>query len=117
MTRSPRWRKLPGALGVVLAASAAGIALTACGGDEKTNGARTLPQGSEPVRLDPADFTTEIDNRLVLVSHHSTPSTGPNLNSQLEAINQKMHYLSTNHAAVTDYQLTLFSLTNWPAIP
>ena len=39
----------------------------ACGGgsDETTqasSGASTLPQGSEPVKLDPDEFTTEIDN-------------------------------------------------------
>ena len=34
-------------------------ALTACGG--ASNGSK-LPQGSEPVELDPADFTIEIDN-------------------------------------------------------
>ncbi len=52
-----------GALGAILA-------LAACGGDNggddsggpTTAGAPTLPQGSEPVNLDPADFTTEIDN-------------------------------------------------------
>jgi hypothetical protein len=52
------------------------LALTACGGDggsestvaasagETTTAAANqgLPQGSEPVKLDPADFTTEIDN-------------------------------------------------------
>jgi hypothetical protein len=40
--------------------------LPACGSDEEKAkpGARpTLPQGSQPVDLDPADFTTEIDNR------------------------------------------------------
>lgn len=30
----------------------------ACGGHER----RALPVGAEPVELDPADFTTEIDN-------------------------------------------------------
>ena len=55
-------------VGSVLAAAA----LVACGGDEDqatvTVGSETqassagLPQGAEPVELDPADFTTEIDN-------------------------------------------------------
>ena len=31
-------------------------------GDEVSEESRGLPQGSEPVTLDPADFTTEIDN-------------------------------------------------------
>jgi hypothetical protein len=42
----------------------------ACGDDDsdatngsvQSGGASTLPQGSEPVKLDPAEFTTEIDN-------------------------------------------------------
>jgi len=38
--------------------SAALLALASCGGDDST----ALPRGSEPVPLDPADFTTEIDN-------------------------------------------------------
>ncbi len=42
------------------------IALAACGGDESTSVSEDvsagLPQGSEPVDLDPAEFTTEIDN-------------------------------------------------------
>ena len=39
-----------------------------CGSDDKkstqstTTGSSSLPQGSEPVTLDPADFTTKIDN-------------------------------------------------------
>ncbi len=36
------------------------VAVTACGGG--SSNASSLPQGSEPVTLDPADFTTEIDN-------------------------------------------------------
>jgi hypothetical protein len=41
------------AVALIAAALAAG-----CGGDER----RALPVGSEPVELDPAEFTTEIDN-------------------------------------------------------
>jgi hypothetical protein len=40
---------------------AAVLLLAACGGGSKSSSAG-LPQGSEPVTLDPADFTTEIDN-------------------------------------------------------
>jgi hypothetical protein len=40
------------------------VALTACGDDEKPADSGDLPQGSERVQLDPADFTTEIDNPL-----------------------------------------------------
>lgn len=50
-------------------AIAVGVLLAACGGDDadrETQGViagRDLPQGSEPVDLDPANFTVEIDNR------------------------------------------------------
>lgn len=56
-----------------------------------------------------------IGNQLVLVSH-ITSGFGPNYSLQFDAINQAMHYLSTNNSVGTDYQLTPFSLTNWPAI-
>ena len=44
------------------------LAIAACGSDDDeptgtaAGGESSLPQGSEPVRLDPAEFTTEIDN-------------------------------------------------------
>ena len=57
-----------------------------------------------------------IGNQLVLVSHNSSALTGPNYTFQIDAINQQMHYLSTNNAIGTDFQLTQFSLTNWPTI-
>jgi hypothetical protein len=50
-----------------LAAVVASIGIGACGGDStqsrtaSTEGG-ALPQGSEPVKLDPAEFTTNIDN-------------------------------------------------------
>src|SRR6266545_4294209 len=34
----------------------------ACGGGNESAPAASLPQGGEPFELDPADFTTEIDN-------------------------------------------------------
>ena len=52
----------------LLALGAVAVALAACGGDDEAssdNGAGAaggLPQGSEPVELDPSEFTTEIDN-------------------------------------------------------
>src|ERR687898_1386481 len=46
------------ALGVLVAALTVG----ACGGDDDNGGSQDLPQGGEQVDLDPADFTTEIDN-------------------------------------------------------
>jgi len=57
-----------------------------------------------------------IGNQLVLISHHYGVTVGPNYSSQITAINQSMHYLSTNNQAGTDYQLTVFPLTNWPVI-
>jgi hypothetical protein len=55
-------------IAAVCAAAAGLLLLTACGGgDEHTtpgsSAGRDFPQGSEPVELDPADFTVEIDNR------------------------------------------------------
>jgi hypothetical protein len=57
--RAPTDRR--GAAGLLVA----GVVLTACGADpvtatDDTGGA--LPQGSEPVELDPADFTVDITN-------------------------------------------------------
>jgi hypothetical protein len=43
----------------------AALGLAGCGGDSDNDGgsgASDLPQGSEPVKLDPAKFTTQIDN-------------------------------------------------------
>jgi hypothetical protein len=48
-----------GAAVVALAVAACG---SAGGANPATGSAGELPQGSEPVRLDPADFTTNIDN-------------------------------------------------------
>ena len=52
-------------LAVAAASLLAAVAVAACGsddeGDEPSAGS-DLPQGSEPVELDPAEFTTEIDN-------------------------------------------------------
>lgn len=50
------------------ALATAAVGLGACGGDDEASGdnaassAGGLPQGSEPVELDPSEFTTEIDN-------------------------------------------------------
>jgi hypothetical protein len=45
---------------------AVGGGVAACGGDDDGDGGSSaadgLPQGSEPVEIDPAEFTTEIDN-------------------------------------------------------
>jgi hypothetical protein len=52
-------------IATALVVLSAAVALAACGGDDDGKASGTgadLPQGSEPVDLDPADFTTEIDN-------------------------------------------------------
>jgi hypothetical protein len=49
-----------------LSAASVVVFLAACGGGENENGASAaaeLPKGSEPVELDPASFTADIDNR------------------------------------------------------
>src|SRR5262245_2849155 len=45
-----------------LAVAAVFLLAAGCGGSSKSPGSMTLPQGTEPVHLDPADFTTDIDN-------------------------------------------------------
>jgi hypothetical protein len=42
--------------------AAALLLLAACGGGSSSSAGSELPTGSEPANLDPADFTTEIDN-------------------------------------------------------
>jgi hypothetical protein len=53
-------------IAIGLAVLGAALAVGGCGGDDGEDGSGTagsdLPQGSDPVDLDPADFTTEIDN-------------------------------------------------------
>jgi hypothetical protein len=57
-----------------------------------------------------------IGNQLVLASHTYAVSAGPNYALQFADINRQMHYLSVNNHAGTDYQLTPYSLTNWPVV-
>jgi hypothetical protein len=47
-----------------IAVAIAVLALAACGGGSKSKSSSSsgLPQGTKPVKLDPADFTTNIDN-------------------------------------------------------
>ena len=56
-----------------------------------------------------------IGNQLVLASHNLWFQGGPDYAVQVNAINQQMHYLSTNNNVGTDYQLTQFPMTNWPS--
>ncbi|HTB85691.1 MAG TPA: hypothetical protein VK742_18745 [Candidatus Sulfotelmatobacter sp.] len=57
-----------------------------------------------------------VGNQLVLASHIYSARGGPNYAYQIYAIDEKMHYLSTNNHCASDYQLTEFSLGNWPKI-
>jgi hypothetical protein len=58
-----------------------------------------------------------VGNQLVLVSHNYFSAGGPNYARQIPQINAAMHLLSVTNHLKTDYQLTQFSLTNWPAFP
>jgi hypothetical protein len=70
MTMGKLRSKKPTRTAMAIGALGATLALAACGGDnggDDSGGdtaaeAPALPQGSEPVNLDPAEFTTEIDN-------------------------------------------------------
>ena len=57
-----------------------------------------------------------IGSQFVLVSHNFFANSGPNYAFQIDGMNQQMHYLSTNNAVGTDYQLSQFSFTNWTVI-
>jgi hypothetical protein len=62
---------------------------------------------SLPVRL-------LIGNQLVLVAHNTGAQAGYSYAFQIDVINHAMHELSVKHHVRTDYQLTVFSFTNWP---
>ena len=64
MIPSPRGGIRPGLAAIaVVAVATLAAAVAGCGGDATATGADgSLPQGGEPVTLDPAEFTTEIDN-------------------------------------------------------
>src|SRR5215207_4976013 len=58
-------RTIKATVAAALTAVTGGLAMAACGdaGQETAVAASQLPQGSERVSLDPADFSTAIDNR------------------------------------------------------
>jgi hypothetical protein len=58
-----------------------------------------------------------VGDQLVLVSHNFYAAGGPNYARQIPQINAAMHLLSVTNRLNSDYQLTQFSLTNWPAFP
>jgi hypothetical protein len=55
-----------------------------------------------------------IGNQLVLVAHNTGAQAGYSYAFQIDVINHAMHELSVKHHVRTDYQLTVFSFTNWP---
>jgi hypothetical protein len=59
-----RINKARAAVAAVFISALGALAVAACGGEANGSPERSasLPQGSEPVQLDPADFTTAIDN-------------------------------------------------------
>ncbi len=57
-----------------------------------------------------------IGHQLVLVSHNAAVGGGPNYAYIQPAINRAMHQLSEKFRAKSDYQITVFSLTNWPVV-
>jgi hypothetical protein len=57
-----------------------------------------------------------IGGQLVLLTQHTSRVSGPDYSSRFDAVNQAMHYLSTNNNVGTDYQLMPTILTNWPTI-
>jgi len=57
-----------------------------------------------------------IGSQLVLVSENLALNAGPSYAAQIDAINQTMHSLSTHNHLRTDYQLTRFSLKDWPMV-
>jgi hypothetical protein len=76
-----------------------------------TNWTRIIRNGDSS---DPAMLL--IGNQLVLVSHNYVVNGGPNYAQLIDGINRTMHQLSKNNHAHSDYQLTEFSLTNWPVV-
>jgi hypothetical protein len=57
-----------------------------------------------------------IGRQLVLVAHTSSLNGGANFALKIDAINSAMHNLSVKHHVGSDYQITPFSLTNWPVV-
>lgn len=87
------------------------------------NSARQVPGGPSTnwnVTLRGGDSSNPdmllIGNQLVLVSHNASVGGGPNYAFQFPAINRAMHQLSQKNHVGSDYQITEYSLTNWPVI-
>jgi hypothetical protein len=92
-TRLRRYRlKAAAVVGALIAA----LAITACGGGSNagSGSTQTLPQGSEPANLNPADFTTQIDNPYWPMQpgsrwvYRETDTTGTREKAVVEVTNQ-----------------------------
>jgi hypothetical protein len=57
-----------------------------------------------------------IGNQLVLLSHVYIIGGGPDYTALFWGINEKMRFLSIHNHVGSDYQLTEYSLTNWPKL-
>jgi hypothetical protein len=64
---------------------------------------------SLPVRL-------LVKDQLVLVTQHHFADSGPNLTLAFGAINQAMHSLSASLGLKSDFQLTPYDFSDWPAL-
>jgi hypothetical protein len=93
LTRLRRYRlKATAVVGALIAA----LTITACGGEgsASSGSTQTLPQGSESVNLNPADFTTDIDNPYWPMQpgnrwvYRETDTTGTREKAVVEVTNQ-----------------------------
>ena len=98
-------------------AAIAGLALAACGGGEKTPAqvasptqgpSSTLPQGDEPVELDPADFVAGIDNPYWPMkpgnrwAYNETDAEGNEMQVEVTVTNDKKNILGISATVVHD---------------
>jgi len=116
----------PKALCSVLAIAGASLAIAACGGAETDGMTKGLPQGSEPVSLDPVDFTTEIDNPYWPMAPGSrwrfreTDSEGAELRVEVTATSQTKQIANgvearVVHDVVTDHGRPVEDTYDWYA--
>jgi hypothetical protein len=103
-------------LGAALVVISVTVLLAACGGDAKntptpspTQGpTSTLPQGNEPVELDPADFVAEIDNPYWPMAagnrwvYNETDTEGNELQVEVTVTNDKKSILGISATVVHD---------------
>ena len=104
------------ALGAALAVMSVAALLVACGGDAKKTPtpspgqtpASGLPQGNEPVELNPADFVAEIDNPYWPMAagsrwvYNATDAEGNELQVEVTVTNDKKDILGISATVVHD---------------